>query len=43
MKKETSALWQKDRQQIKVDEHLGFAEGVLKLEIAQVRVRESEV
>ncbi|XP_039900111.1 M-protein, striated muscle isoform X6 [Simochromis diagramma] len=35
MKKETSALWHKDRHQIKVDEHLGFAEGVLKLEIAQ--------
>ncbi|MEQ2181176.1 hypothetical protein GOODEAATRI_008660, partial [Goodea atripinnis] len=35
MKKETSALWHKDGHQIKADEHLGFAEGVLKLEIAQ--------
>ncbi|XP_074477557.1 myomesin-1 isoform X4 [Sebastes fasciatus] len=35
MKKETSALWYKDGQQIKADENLGFTEGVLKLEIAQ--------
>ncbi|XP_051796626.1 myomesin-1 isoform X1 [Acanthochromis polyacanthus] len=35
MKKETSALWYKDGHQIKSDEHLGFTEGVLKLEIAQ--------
>ncbi|XP_026217681.1 myomesin-1 isoform X2 [Anabas testudineus] len=35
MKKETSALWYKDGHQIKADEHLGFTEGVLKLEIAQ--------
>lgn len=43
MKKETSALWQKDRQQIKVDEHLGFAEGVLKLEIAQISKKDAGV
>ncbi|XP_047424246.1 myomesin-1 isoform X3 [Mugil cephalus] len=35
MKKETTAMWYKDGHQIKADEHLGFAEGVLKLEIAQ--------
>nr|XP_061809962.1 myomesin-1-like [Nerophis lumbriciformis] len=35
MKKETSALWYKDGREIKADENLGFAEGVLKLEIAQ--------
>lgn len=40
MKKDTSALWSKDGQQIKADENLGFTEGVLKLEIAQVRTRE---
>uniref|UniRef100_A0A669DQY8 Myomesin 1 n=1 Tax=Oreochromis niloticus TaxID=8128 RepID=A0A669DQY8_ORENI len=40
MKKETSALWHKDRHQIKVDEHLGFAEGVLKLEIKDAGVYE---
>lgn len=38
MKKETSALWYKDGREIKADEHLGFTEGVLKLEIAQVRI-----
>lgn len=37
MKKETSAVWYKDGTEIKADEHLGFTEGVLKLEIAQVR------
>jgi len=37
MKKETSAMWYKDGHQIKADEHLGFTEGVLKLEITQVR------
>ncbi|XP_034718470.1 M-protein, striated muscle isoform X3 [Etheostoma cragini] len=35
MKKETSAQWYKDGREIKSDEHLGFTEGVLKLEIAQ--------
>ncbi|XP_044033099.1 myomesin-1 isoform X1 [Siniperca chuatsi] len=35
IKKETSALWYKDGREIKADEHLGFTEGVLKLEIAQ--------
>lgn len=39
MKKETSAQWSKDGHEIKADEHLGFTEGVLKLEIAQVRRR----
>uniref|UniRef100_A0A3Q1HCC3 Myomesin 1b n=1 Tax=Anabas testudineus TaxID=64144 RepID=A0A3Q1HCC3_ANATE len=42
MKKETSALWYKDGHQIKADEHLGFTEGVLKLEIAQVRKGEKK-
>lgn len=36
MKKDTSALWYKDGHEIKADENLGFTEGVLKLEIAQV-------
>ena len=40
VKKETSALWYKDGREIKADEHLSFTEGVLKLEIAQVRMRE---
>ncbi|XP_031148641.1 M-protein, striated muscle isoform X4 [Sander lucioperca] len=35
VKKETSAHWYKDGREIKSDEHLGFTEGVLKLEIAQ--------
>ncbi|XP_067342220.1 myomesin-1 isoform X8 [Channa argus] len=35
IKKETSAHWYKDGHEIKADEHLGFTEGVLKLEIAQ--------
>ncbi|MEQ2246535.1 Myomesin-1 [Ilyodon furcidens] len=43
MKKETSALWYKDGHQIKVDEHLGFAEGVLKLEIAQISRKDAGV
>ncbi|XP_068566080.1 myomesin-1 isoform X2 [Cebidichthys violaceus] len=43
MKKETSALWYKDGHQIKADEHLGFTEGVLKLEIAQVSKKDSGV
>ncbi len=42
MKKETTALWYKDKREIKADEHLGFTEGVLKLEIAQVRVQEQK-
>lgn len=37
IKKETAALWYKDGQEIKAEEHLSFTEGVLKLEIAQVR------
>lgn len=36
MKKETSALWYKDGHEIKSEQNLGFTEGVLKLEIAQV-------
>lgn len=40
MKKETSALWYKDGREIKADESLGFTEGVLKLEIAQVGIFE---
>lgn len=39
IKKETSALWYKDGREIKADEKLAFTEGVLKLEIAQVRRR----
>lgn len=42
MKKETSALWYKDGREIKAEEHLGFTEGVLKLEIAQVRILEKK-
>uniref|UniRef100_A0A8D0A2S9 Myomesin 1 n=1 Tax=Sander lucioperca TaxID=283035 RepID=A0A8D0A2S9_SANLU len=34
VKKETSAHWYKDGREIKSDEHLGFTEGVLKLEIS---------
>lgn len=37
VKKETTALWYKDGREIKANENLGFTEGVLKLEIAQVR------
>ncbi|KAL6097690.1 myom1 [Pungitius sinensis] len=43
MKKETSALWYKDGHQIKADENLGFTEGVLKLEIAQISKKDSGV
>uniref|UniRef100_A0A3Q1FAH4 Myomesin 1b n=1 Tax=Acanthochromis polyacanthus TaxID=80966 RepID=A0A3Q1FAH4_9TELE len=43
MKKETSALWYKDGHQIKSDEHLGFTEGVLKLEIAQISKKDAGV
>ncbi|XP_035981392.1 M-protein, striated muscle isoform X4 [Fundulus heteroclitus] len=43
MKKETSALWHKDGHQIKADEHLGFTEGVLKLEIAQISRKDAGV
>ncbi|XP_062235442.1 M-protein, striated muscle isoform X1 [Platichthys flesus] len=43
VKKETSALWYKDGQEIKADEHLGFTEGVLKLEIAQISKKDSGV
>ncbi|XP_030612165.1 M-protein, striated muscle isoform X2 [Archocentrus centrarchus] len=43
MKKETSALWYKDKHQIKADEHLGFTEGVLKLEIAQISKKDAGV
>nr|XP_054607435.1 M-protein, striated muscle isoform X2 [Nothobranchius furzeri] len=43
MKKETSAHWYKDGHEIKADEHLGFAEGVLKLEIAQISRKDAGV
>ncbi|XP_057680992.1 myomesin-1 isoform X2 [Corythoichthys intestinalis] len=43
MKKETSALWYKDGREIKADENLGFAEGVLKLEIAQISKKDAGV
>ncbi|XP_055364575.1 myomesin-1 isoform X4 [Betta splendens] len=43
VKKETSALWYKDGHEIKSDEHLGFTEGVLKLEIAQISKKDSGV
>ncbi|XP_042366506.1 M-protein, striated muscle isoform X2 [Plectropomus leopardus] len=42
-KKETSAIWYKDGHEIKADEHLGFTEGVLKLEIAQISKKDSGV
>ncbi len=37
MKKDSVALWYKDGREIKVDEKLNFSEGVLILEISQVR------
>ncbi|KAF3703699.1 Myomesin-1 Myomesin family member 1 Skelemin [Channa argus] len=43
IKKETSAHWYKDGHEIKADEHLGFTEGVLKLEIAQISKKDSGV
>ncbi|XP_070842016.1 myomesin-1 [Chaetodon trifascialis] len=43
VKKETSAVWYKDGREIKADEHLGFTEGVLKLEIAQISKKDSGV
>ncbi|KAK2859600.1 hypothetical protein Q5P01_004220 [Channa striata] len=43
IKKETSAHWYKDGREIKADEHLGFTEGVLKLEIAQISKKDSGV
>ncbi|XP_039646182.1 M-protein, striated muscle isoform X9 [Perca fluviatilis] len=43
MKKETSAHWYKDGREIKSDEHLGFTEGVLKLEIAQISKKDAGV
>lgn len=42
MKKETSAVWYKDGHEIKSEQNLGFTEGVLKLEIAQVGINLSE-
>uniref|UniRef100_A0A3P8UAZ5 Myomesin 1 n=1 Tax=Cynoglossus semilaevis TaxID=244447 RepID=A0A3P8UAZ5_CYNSE len=41
VKKETTAVWYKDGREIKADEHLGFTEGVLKLEIAQISKKDS--
>nr|XP_057915305.1 M-protein, striated muscle isoform X7 [Doryrhamphus excisus] len=43
IKKETSALWYKDGREIKADENLGFTEGVLKLEIAQISKKDAGV
>ncbi|XP_017262084.1 M-protein, striated muscle isoform X2 [Kryptolebias marmoratus] len=43
MKKETTAQWAKDGHEIKADEHLGFTEGVLKLEIAQISKKDAGV
>ncbi|XP_049912854.1 M-protein, striated muscle isoform X5 [Epinephelus moara] len=43
MKKDTSAVWYKDGREIKADESLGFTEGVLKLEIAQISKKDSGV
>ncbi|KAM8881049.1 myomesin-1 isoform 3-T3 [Synchiropus picturatus] len=43
MKKETSALWYKDGHEIKADNNLGFSEGVLKLEIAQISKKDAGV
>uniref|UniRef100_A0A8D0A7N4 Myomesin-1 n=1 Tax=Sander lucioperca TaxID=283035 RepID=A0A8D0A7N4_SANLU len=43
VKKETSAHWYKDGREIKSDEHLGFTEGVLKLEIAQISKKDAGV
>ncbi|XP_041670306.1 M-protein, striated muscle isoform X2 [Cheilinus undulatus] len=43
MKKETSAVWYKDGHEIKSDANLGFTEGVLKLEIAQISKKDSGV
>ncbi|XP_028290946.1 M-protein, striated muscle [Gouania willdenowi] len=43
MKKDTSVLWYKDGHQIKADESLGFTEGVLKLEIAQISKKDAGV
>ncbi|XP_019711483.1 myomesin-1 isoform X3 [Hippocampus comes] len=43
IKKETSALWYKDGREIKADEKLGFTEGVLKLEIAQISKKDAGV
>uniref|UniRef100_A0A3Q3K320 Myomesin-1 n=1 Tax=Monopterus albus TaxID=43700 RepID=A0A3Q3K320_MONAL len=43
IKKETSALWYKDGHEIKSDQQLGFTEGVLNLEIAQVSKKDAGV
>uniref|UniRef100_A0A3B4AQI0 Myomesin-1 n=1 Tax=Periophthalmus magnuspinnatus TaxID=409849 RepID=A0A3B4AQI0_9GOBI len=43
MKKETTAIWYKDGKEIKSDNNLGFTEGVLKLEIAQISKKDSGV
>ncbi|KAM4534315.1 myomesin-1 isoform 3-T3 [Odontesthes bonariensis] len=43
MKKETTAMWYKDGHQIKADENLGFTEGILKLEIAQISRKDAGV
>lgn len=43
MKKETVALWYKDGRELKADEHLSFAEGVLTLEIAQISKKDAGI
>ncbi|XP_076014028.1 myomesin-1 [Genypterus blacodes] len=43
IKKETTALWYKDGREVKANESLGFTEGVLKLEIAQISKKDAGV
>ncbi|KAJ8376700.1 hypothetical protein SKAU_G00072800 [Synaphobranchus kaupii] len=43
IKKETMASWYKDGREIKVEEKLAFAEGVLSLEIAQITKKDSGI
>ncbi|XP_037135432.1 myomesin-1 isoform X3 [Syngnathus acus] len=43
IKKETTAIWYKDGREIKADQNLGFTEGVLKLEIAQISKKDAGV
>ncbi|XP_077592599.1 myomesin-1 [Stigmatopora nigra] len=43
VKKDTSALWYKDGREIKADQNLAFAEGVLKLEIAQISKKDAGI
>lgn len=43
IKKDTSALWYKDGQEIKSDQNLSFSEGELKMDIAQISKKDSGV